>query len=71
MSEFSEIEKIWRIPMTSNTSYNHIAVTLIGLKGVLVEEPARYCLSITNLFIREHEQTELLRSRQADVSPMV
>lgn len=71
MKEFSDLEKIWRIPLTSNTSYNHIAVTLIGMKDILSEELAPYSLSITNLFIREHEQIELLRSRGADVSRIV
>lgn len=71
LSEFSEIEKIWRIPLTSNTSYNHIAVTLIGLKDVLSEELAPYSVSIPNLFIREHEQIELVRSRGGDVSQIV
>jgi hypothetical protein len=70
-SEFSDLDKMWSIPLISNTMYNHIAITLIRLKDVLREELAPYSLSITNLFIREHEQIELIRSRGTDVSQIV
>lgn len=71
VDEFADLEKMWRIPLISNTAYNHIAITLIGLKDVLVEELAPYSVSTTNLFIREHEQIDLIRTRGTDVSRIV
>lgn len=67
MSEFADLDKIWRIPLSSSTNYNHIAVTLIGLKDVLAEELAPYSWSLVRLFVRERQEIELMRSRGADV----
>lgn len=68
MSEFSDLKKVWRIPLSSPTAYNQIAVTLLGLKDVLTQELAPYSLPVDKLFVRDHEQIKVMESRGADVS---
>lgn len=68
MSEFSDLKKFWRIPLSSPTAYNQISVTLLGLKDVLAQELAPYSLSMGKLFVREHEQIKVMESRGADVT---
>ncbi len=67
MSEFSNLEEIWSIPLSSPTPYNQIAVTLIGLKRVLGKELAPYSLSTVNLFARDYEEIGRMGARGADV----
>jgi hypothetical protein len=67
MSEFSDLRRIWRIPLSSPTAYNQIAVTLIGLKEILAQELAPYSLSMSKLFIRDYQMIKLMESRWADI----
>ena len=70
INEFSDLERIWRIPLSSPASpnpYNHIAVTLLNLKEILAEELAGYSLSIDKLFIHEYQQAKVMESRGVDV----
>lgn len=68
MGEFSDLKKVWRIPLSSPTAYNQISVTLLGLKDVLTQELAPYSLPVDKLFVRDHEQLKVMEYRGADVS---
>ena len=71
LSEFPDLRKLWRIPLSSPTHYNHIAVTLIALKEVLAQELAPYSMSVLGLFIRDYEMLKLMEARGADVREML